>query len=311
MDELRAFFLGSEARRYRRAFSRVGWALALMLLLELAGQVLLQLLCAWLAPALLERLEVLYGISALASYGLAAPAALLVLGTLPAPAEELPVRPLSPLRALQLWLVCVGGSYLLNFLTLWLMDELGRALGAPLSDPVDQVALLSPWVSIPLTCLVGPAVEELCFRGRLLSRLRAYGDGFALCTSSLLFALFHANLFQSLYTFAIGFLLGAVTLATGQLRWAVGFHAAFNLLSVGVSPLASALGTPGEAAFSLLMIFSMAWTLHWLVDQGEALSRTAKAMAWGNGEIWGHFLVNPGMTVFLLAILWITWRNLF
>ena len=170
MDELRAFFLGSEARRYRRAFSRVGWALALMLLLELAGQALLQLLCAWLAPALLERLEVLYGISALASYGLAAPAALLALGTLPAPAEELPVRPLSPLRALQLWLVCVGGSYLLNFLTLWLMDELERALGAPVSDPVDQVALLSPWVSIPLTCLVGPAVEELCFRGPCILR---------------------------------------------------------------------------------------------------------------------------------------------
>lgn len=310
MDELRDYFLGGRARQYRRAFSRVGWALTLMLALNLAGQLLLQFLVSLLAPGLLSQVDVLYLISGFSSYCIAAPAALLVLRTLPAPPREAPPRSLTALQAVKLWLVCVGGSYLLNFVTQWCMDWLARGRGAPFTDPVDQIGQMSLWVSLPLTCALGPLVEELCFRRAVLERLRPYGDGFALCASAILFALFHGNLFQSLYTLAIGFLLGGVTLYTGQLRWAVGFHAAFNLISVGLSPLASALGTPGEMTFSLFVIFSMAWTLHWLVDQGENLSKAAKSMAWGDGETWGHFVVNPGMTVFLLAIVAMTWRNL-
>ena len=178
------------------------------------------------------------------------------------------------------------------------------------TDPVDQLGSLSLWVSLPLTCLLGPLVEELCFRRALLERLRPWGDGFALCASALLFALFHGNLFQSLYTLSIGLLLGGVALYTGQLRWAVGLHAAFNFLSAGLVPLAVALGSVGDLAFTAVVILSMAWTLHWLVYRGEALAKAARALRWGDGETWGHFLVNPGMTVFLLAILALTWYNL-
>lgn len=310
VDELRDYFLGSRARHYRRAFSRVGWALTLMLLLTLAGQILLQILTAWFAPGLLSRVDVLYLISGFSTYCIAAPGALLVLSTLPAPPREGPPRPLTALQAVQLWLLCVGSSYLLNFLTQWVMDWVSRAQNVSFTDPVDQLGSLSLWVSLPLTCLLGPLVEELCFRRALLERLRPWGDGFALCASALLFALFHGNLFQSLYTLSIGLLLGGVALYTGQLRWAVGLHAAFNFLSAGLAPLAVALGSVGDLAFTALVILSMAWTLHWLVYRGEALAKAARALRWGDGETWGHFLVNPGMTVFLLAILALTWYNL-
>ena len=310
MDELRDYFLGGRARQYRRAFSRVGWALTLMLALNLAGQLLLQFLVSLLAPGLLSQVDVLYLISGFSSYCIAAPAALLVLRTLPAPPREAPPRSLTALQAVKLWLVCVGGSYLLNFVTQWCMDWLARGRGAPFTDPVDQIGQMSLWVSLPLTCVLGPLVEELCFRRAVLERLRPYGDGFALCASAILFALFHGNLFQSLYTLSIGLLLGGVAPYTGQLRWAVGLHAAFNFLSAGLAPLAVALGSVGDLAFTALVILSMAWTLHWLVYRGEALAKAARALRWGDGETWGHFLVNPGMTVFLLAILALTWYNL-
>ena len=77
MDELRDYFLGGRARQYRRAFSRVGWALTLMLVLNLAGQLLLQFLVSLLAPGLLSQVDVLYLISGFSSYCIAAPAALL------------------------------------------------------------------------------------------------------------------------------------------------------------------------------------------------------------------------------------------
>ena len=110
MDELRDYFLGGRARQYRRAFSRVGWALTLMLVLNLAGQLLLQFLVSLLAPGLLSQVDVLYLISGFSSYCIAAPAALLVLRTLPAPPREAPPRSLTALQAGKLWLVCVGGS---------------------------------------------------------------------------------------------------------------------------------------------------------------------------------------------------------
>ena len=31
---------------------------------------------------------------------------------------------------------------------------------------------------------------------------------------------------------------------------------------------------------------------------------------WGDGETWGHFLVNPGATLFILAALWVVVRYL-
>lgn len=309
VEELRDFFLGSEARQYRRVFSRLGWALTLMLALSLGGQVLLQLLLLGLVPKLLSQTDMLYLISSLCTYCIGLPVGLLVLRTLPAVPRAEPPRPLSAGQAIQLWLVCVGSSFLLNMLTQWFLDWMGQVRGIPLTNPVVQMSAMSPWLGVLLSCGLAPVAEELCFRRFLLDRLRPWGDGFALCASALLFALFHGNLFQSLYTLAIGFLLGGITLYTGQLRWAVLFHAAFNFLSTGLAPLATYLGPPGEMAYSLLVILSMAWTLHWLVDQGGRISQAARSLRWGDGEAWGHFLVNPGMTVFLLGVLTLTWWN--
>ena len=55
----------------------------------------------------------------------------------------------------------------------------------------------------------------------------------------------------------------------------MGLHAAFNFLSAGLAPLAVALGSVGDLAFTALVILSMAWTLHWLVYRGEALAKAA------------------------------------
>ena len=82
MEELWEFFAGEEARRYRRTFSRVGLALLAMILLPVGAQLLIQTLALAYAPALLENTVFLYGVSALSTYGIGFPAAMLVLRTL-------------------------------------------------------------------------------------------------------------------------------------------------------------------------------------------------------------------------------------
>lgn len=81
-----------------------------------------------------------------------------------------------------------------------------------------------------LSRVVVPAVlEELLFRGAVLQGLRPAGDRAALLCSALLFMAAHGSLSQWIPACAAGLLLGAVTLQTGTLRWAILLHLCNNL----------------------------------------------------------------------------------
>ncbi len=58
--------------------------------------------------------------------------------------------------------------------------------------------------------LVGPAIEELVFRGFLLNALRPLGKAYAVLISAVMFSLMHADVEQIFFTFAAGLILGYV-----------------------------------------------------------------------------------------------------
>lgn len=307
MEELLQLLRGEDARRYRRAFSRVGWAMAALLLLPLGVQSLLQIAALFLAPALLEQPLFLYGASALASYGVGFPAALLILRSLPAQPVE-GGRPLSPLRAAGVWALALGWCYLANLATLALMDALSSSRGAPISNPVADTLESQPMLfNLLLVCVLAPLAEELCFRRAVINRLRPWGTGFALSASSLLFALAHGNLYQFFYAFVVGFILGGLYLYTGRAAWTVLLHAGINFTSAGLLPLSERFGEGGALALSLLVLLAMAWAVGWTAAYGLRLLRQAGTMGWGSGEVWGHFFVNPGMTAFVLSVAGVVW----
>ena len=65
-----------------------------------------------------------------------------------------------------------------------------------------------PMAAIVLgACIIGPLCEELVFRGLLAGRLARYGQKPGAFISALLFGLYHANLEQFFYAFALGLLL--------------------------------------------------------------------------------------------------------
>ena len=202
MEELWEFFAGEEARRYRRTFSRVGAAMLAMILLPVGAQLLLQgLALAW-APALLEDTVFLYAVSALSTYGIGFPAAMLVLLTLRPEGRDPERRRLNAQTWLGLWLLAIGWLYIANMVTLSLMDVLTTLRGEAIPNPVEALGELPVAFNLIYSCLLAPVCEELCFRWMILRRLRPWGDGFAVCASALLFALVHGNLYQMLYAFA-------------------------------------------------------------------------------------------------------------
>ncbi len=83
-----------------------------------------------------------------------------------------------------------------------------------------------------LLLTVFPALlEELLFRGLILQGLRCFGDGIALLVSSILFALAHFNLMQSINALLMGLLIGYFVLRSRSVWTGVILHFAVNLLS--------------------------------------------------------------------------------
>lgn len=311
MEELWEFFAGEEARRYRRTFSRVGLAMLAMILLPVGAQLLLQALALAWAPALLENTVFLYGVSALSTYGIGFPAAMLVLLTLRVEGQDPAKRQLNLQSWLGLWLLAMGWLYIANLVTLSLMDVLTTLRGEAIPNPVEALGDLPVVFNLIYSCLLAPVCEELCFRWMILRRLRPWGDGFALCASALLFALVHGNLYQMLYAFVVGLVLGGVLLHTGSLKGCILLHAGVNFISAGLLPLANVLGESGNLLLALLVLVSMGWALWWTFFRSrEGLVAFAGHTSWGDGETWGHFAVNPGMTLFVIALIWVMWLTL-
>lgn len=78
------------------------------------------------------------------------------------------------------------------------------------------------------TVLLAPVCEELIFRRLLLDRLLFLGDWSALLLSALFFGLFHTNLYQFLYAFGVGLVLGYVRIMTGRVSWCILLHMFIN-----------------------------------------------------------------------------------
>lgn len=106
----------------------------------------------------------------------------------------------------------------------------------PASQEAYQDSLLSlaaaPVPSFIHVCLFAPVTEEILMRGFALDGLkRTYGAVTALMVSSLLFALLHFNMVQTLSAFICGLILGVLYLRTGSLLCCMIAHGGYNLIS--------------------------------------------------------------------------------
>lgn len=126
-------------------------------------------------------------------------------------------------------------------------DSISSAFFAPIS--VESNTDLC--VQIILLALIPAFVEELLFRGVILSALSPYGKGVALVISALLFGLMHQNIGQLLFATLSGLVLGALYLYSRSLWPCVLLHFLNNFLTVLGSALYARL--PAESASRLVL----------------------------------------------------------
>lgn len=212
-------------RQEKKYCSRLGWALVLTAVCSLVWQGVL-VLGAY--AGLLPADPTLYYLLALVGYYIAAlPLGFRLCRTIPVPPMDR--RRLTP-RLLGRWFV-IGTALM------WI----GSLAGSRVNDLVYRIAGLQPVDTVTETfhmlpaavtllgaCVLGPVCEELLFRGLLARRLARYGQRPAALVSALLFALYHANLSQFFYAFALGLLLAYAYFYTGSIKTPIVLHMLFN-----------------------------------------------------------------------------------
>lgn len=300
-------------RQARQAYSRVGLCCVLHLALAIALQLAAAVLLRPYAGRPWHLWAVLFG----AQYLVAYPAVFLLLRLVPA--SPLPRRRAAPLALLKTVPACFAGMYLGN----WVGLMLSGWLSGGTAENAVAALLAEGHPSILFTSVVlAPLFEEYLFRRLLMDRLARYGAGLAVLTSGLAFGLFHLNLFQFFYAFALGSLFAYIYLRTGRLRYPVLLHMLVNLCGGVIAPwatnraqplldaLAAGQPYPLEDAAALLSLLGPFYAYLVLL---LGLTAAGCVMLWRGrrrftlpampdqlpkGSGWAAF-VNPGMLLFL------------
>ena len=96
-------------------------------------------------------------------------------------------------------------------------------------------------------------VEELLFRGVILSNIRPYSESDAVLISAILFGLMHQAPYQLFYTTAVGVILGVIRVKTGSIWMGVLVHFFNNFYSILQSYLLERYdASTGETLYMIL-----------------------------------------------------------
>ena len=283
-----------DLKQERRYCARLGFAMLFVLLWTLVWQYGLLTLDTFVIPGVLPD-ALYYGLILVGGYAVALPVAFRICKDMP----PMPFCKEAPrLRVFVRWAV-------IGFALMWFGSLIGNGVtgligsltGRPPEPLVDEMMNALP-LSIELVCVcgLGPLCEELLFRGLLAGRLARYGQAPGAFVSALLFGLYHANLEQFFYAFALGVLLSYAYYRTGLLRFPVALHMVLNFFGAVVPSVLpeSPLSDMALGVFWLVMV----------VLGTVFLVRGRKKQTWLHGlcapdmrAVFG----NPGMVLVILA----------
>ena len=125
------------------------------------------------------------------------------------------------------------GNYISNCVLIFI-ETLGNITT---KNPVAEATSASNvWVTIALTVIVTPILEELVFRKLVCDRLLPLGEGYAVFVSAAIFGLMHQNFYQFGYAFVVGALFAFIYVKTGKLSYSILYHMIINFFGGVIAP---------------------------------------------------------------------------
>ena len=227
-------FIG-DLKEAKKHYSKLGVGTFAILGIGTAAQFLLIHVVNSVWPQVMEHSWGMWLITFAPIYLIAVPIGLLLLRKVPA--KPLEKHDLKPSRYMVTAIICIfmmyAGNILGTIITALLQLLPGLSAGNPILGYATDNALLP---KVLFLVILAPVIEEYIFRKQLIDRMHIYGEKLAVITSALMFGLFHGNLSQFFYAFALGLVFGYVYLKTGKLRYSIGLHMLINLIGSVIGP---------------------------------------------------------------------------
>jgi membrane protease YdiL (CAAX protease family) len=256
---------GEMTRAMRRGCTRIGLGLvAYMMCLLVVGSVI-QIVLELAQPGILNNSWVVMVENDLVTYGLGPLVLWLILR--PLPTADPTSRGMTPKRMGKLILEAIGLMYGGELLTTGLISFINQVTARETGNLLESATEdMSAGMMFLFMVLIAPICEELIFRRILFRRLLPMGENFAILMSALAFSLFHCNLFQAVYAFALGVLFGCVIVKTGRLRYTVALHMILNFLGSVVVVLVTPYDTLSTIYYIVLMLLMLTGLVIFCMD---------------------------------------------
>ncbi len=245
---------------YRRIGRRAGWAFFALAALTTGVQMLAGAVVAALYPQMTEYpMWLNWLLSFLPLYGVAFPVFITLLQPLPGikpPRQKVGFGWLAGTVCAAFALMYAGAlaGNGLNWLIGWLR-------GRPVLSGLEEIVGAAPvWQTVLFACVLAPVGEEITFNC-LLEKTLVFGEKRAALFCALAFGMFHGNLYQFFYAFAVRFVLVQLRLRTGSLGLCIGLHALINLVGGVVSQwaLGQSEQVMGIYGVLLMMLIVAGW----------------------------------------------------
>ena len=139
----------------------------------------------------------------------------------------------------------------LNLILVWVIALTDLIRFFPSYETVDTT-LSSGTLLLQLLAIgiAAPIAEELCFRGIIMERMMWLPKWASVLIQGAMFGLIHLNLFQSVYAFLVGLILGYLFMKYKSIVLVIVGHVSFNVASIIIGTIES------EVVIMALMIIS-------------------------------------------------------
>lgn len=226
----------------KKKLGKIGFGLFLMMVLWVVGMMALSVLVEVFWPTLVVDMPwTVWLINDIPLYGIGVPVFLLVMKRVPEKGEPEPERPrlrMTVKRFLILLAVCFGSMYLFNMLSGFVVMLINTLTGQPQTNALGELAQMGGIFTNLLFGACVPALgEEFLFRRVLYRKLRGGGDAVYIFASAFCFSVFHGNLQQMLYAFALGAIFAWIYAKTQVIWYTVALHFLINCMGFVVAPL--------------------------------------------------------------------------
>lgn len=218
-----------EIKAARKHFSRLGGMFILGTLVIYAAQLIPMTLIQLVKPEWMENGNIALMISVLPMYIIGMPVLILLVRTIPK--EKVERHSISAGSFVIAVIMCFALVYITNFVGNLITALIGTLKGGVVQNQVLNVTQsVSMWMIVLYMVICAPVMEELVFRKLIVDRTVRYGQGTAVIMSGLMFGLFHGNLNQFVYAFALGAFLAFLYVKTGNIKITIALHMLINFV---------------------------------------------------------------------------------